>query len=242
MKHEKEQTEYLFVPADKPYDKQTIFKQSMNAQTGSSFLNEDTLSSSIKEEIKHEIEQTGCLFAPVAMKDDKLATSRQRMNAQTGSSFLNEDPLPSSIEVEIKRETEQTANLFAPVAMIDDKLATSRQNLSEEAIDDVDERSTESSLQTSKCVVCNKLKNNCICDNDIGKEYHGLNSFSFKENCMQITEKKVKEGNIISSILPINTSVFCEESFAQKSTLESQLSTHVVKKKIYMSFLSKIFY
>ncbi|XP_075237644.1 uncharacterized protein LOC142333915 isoform X1 [Lycorma delicatula] len=76
--HETGQQEYLFVHLAKTDDdKLTIFKQSMDAQTDSSFFDEDPLSSSIKQEIKHETERTVHLIAPVAMIDDKLTTSRQ---------------------------------------------------------------------------------------------------------------------------------------------------------------------
>ncbi|XP_075233430.1 uncharacterized protein LOC142331427 isoform X2 [Lycorma delicatula] len=71
--HETGQQEYLFVHLAKTDDdKLTIFKQSMDAQTDSSFLDEDPLSSSIKQEIKHETERTVHLIAPVAMIDDIL--------------------------------------------------------------------------------------------------------------------------------------------------------------------------
>ncbi|XP_075236392.1 uncharacterized protein LOC142333265 [Lycorma delicatula] len=75
--HETGQQEYLFVHLAKTDDELTIFKQSMYAQTDSSFFDEDPLSLSIKKEIKYETERTEHLIAPVAMTDDKLSTSRQ---------------------------------------------------------------------------------------------------------------------------------------------------------------------
>ncbi|XP_075234615.1 uncharacterized protein LOC142332210 isoform X1 [Lycorma delicatula] len=196
--HETGQQEYLFVHLAKTDAELTIFKQSMDAQTDSSFFDEDPLSSSIKKKIKYETERTEHLIAPVAMTEDKLSTSRQRMDAQTDSSFFDEDPLSSSIKKEIKHETERTEHLIAPVAMTDDK-PTSRKDLVEEVINDVEERITESHLQTSKCVVCNKLKYKCVCDNVIDEEYNEFNCFSFKEKCLQITEKPDKERNVFSS-------------------------------------------
>ncbi|XP_075237819.1 uncharacterized protein LOC142334038 [Lycorma delicatula] len=87
--HETGQQEYLFVHLAKTDDdKLTIFKQSMDAQTDSSFLDEDPLSSSIKQEIKHETERTVHLVAPVAMIDDKLTTSRQGIIAETETSAM----------------------------------------------------------------------------------------------------------------------------------------------------------
>ncbi|XP_075232877.1 uncharacterized protein LOC142331093 isoform X2 [Lycorma delicatula] len=165
---------------------------------------------------------------------DQIA--KESMDVQTDSSFFDEDPLSSSIKKEIKHETERTEHMIAPVAMTDDKLSTSRQDHIEE-VTDVEKRVTESSLKTSKCVVCNKLKYKCICDNVIDD----LNSFSFKEKCLQITEKPVKERNVISCHLPIHTCVLCQESFSQRSTLESHLSIHVVKKNLTCNFCKKSF-
>ncbi|XP_075235432.1 uncharacterized protein LOC142332724 [Lycorma delicatula] len=152
------------------------------------------------------------------------------MDAQTDSSFFDEDPLSLNIKKEIKHETERTEHLIAPVAMTDDKLSTSGQDLVEEVINDVEERITESGLQTSKCVVCNKLKYKCICDNVIDEEYDDFSSFSFKEKCFQITEKPVKERNVISSHLPIHTRVSCQESFTQRSNLVTLIYSCCQKK------------
>ncbi|XP_075236321.1 uncharacterized protein LOC142333221 isoform X2 [Lycorma delicatula] len=130
-----------------------------------------------------------------------MSNLKNRMDAQTDSSFFDEDPLSSSIKKEIKHETERTEHLIAPVAMTDDKPTTSRKDLVE-VINDVEERITESHLQTSKCVVCNKLKYKCVCDNVIDEEYDEFNCFSFKEKCLQIIEKPVKERNVFH--LPIH--------------------------------------
>ncbi|XP_075226923.1 uncharacterized protein LOC142327608 isoform X2 [Lycorma delicatula] len=115
----------------------------MYAPTGSSFLNEDPLSFTIKKEIKHEIEQQEYLFVPVSKTDDELTISKQSVDAPTGNSFLDEDPLSFTIKKEIKHETEQTEYLYAPVATTDDELTVSKQDLGEEAINDVEERSFE---------------------------------------------------------------------------------------------------
>ncbi|XP_075231798.1 uncharacterized protein LOC142330443 [Lycorma delicatula] len=208
----------------------------MDAQTSNLVWEENPLALPIKIENVHESGQQEYLFVHLAKTDDVLTIFKQSMDVQTDSSFFDEDPLSSSIKKEIKHETERTEHMIAPVAMTDDKLSTSRQNHIEE-VTDVEKRVTESSLKTSKCVVCNKLKYKCICDNVIDD----LNSFSFKEKCLQMTEKPVKVRNVISCHLPIHTCVLCQESFSQRSTLESHLSIHVVKKNLTCNFCKKSF-
>ncbi|XP_075236269.1 uncharacterized protein LOC142333190 [Lycorma delicatula] len=164
----------------------------------------------------------------------------KNIDAQTGNSFLEEDPLSLPVKKENMHETEQKEYLFVPLAKTDDEQTIFKHD-SEEAIGDVEERSTESILLTSKCVVCNKLKNNCICDNVVGKEYGNLNSFAFKEKCLQLTNKTDEEMNIITSHLPIHRCTFCQESFTRRCTLESHLFIHVVKKNVTCNFCKKNF-
>ncbi|XP_075235500.1 uncharacterized protein LOC142332769 [Lycorma delicatula] len=163
------------------------------------------------------------------------------IDGQTGNSFLEEDPLSLLVKKENMHETEQKDNLFVPLAKTDDEQTIFNHD-NEKTIGDVEERNTESILLTSKCVVCNKIKNNCTCDNVVGKEYDHLNSFAFKEKCLQITNKTDEEMNIITSHHPIHRCTFCQESFTRRSTLESHLSIHVVKKNLTRNFCKKTFY
>ncbi|XP_075232996.1 uncharacterized protein LOC142331171 [Lycorma delicatula] len=228
IKHETERTEHLIAPVAMTDDKPTTSRQSLDPQTSDSVLEENPLSlpiNSVQEELS---------FVHFSKTDDGLTIFKQSMDAQTDSSFFDEDPLSLSIKKEIKHETERTEHLIAPVAMTDDKPTTSRQDLIEEVINDVEERITESSLQRSKCVVCNKLKYKCICDYVIDEEYEDFSSFSFKEKCLQITEKPVKERNVISSHLPIHTCVFCQESFTQEIYITVTLIYSCCQKKLKM--------
>ncbi|XP_075237737.1 uncharacterized protein LOC142333968 [Lycorma delicatula] len=153
--HETGQQEYSFVHLAKTDDdKLTIFKQSMDAQTDSSFLDEDPLSSSIKQEIKHETERTVHLIAPVAMIDDKLTTSRQQINLVQ----LKEEPL-DIMNGDIEKD---------PLAIEKTNLVKTENFKVENEVVTIDKATI--SGNTKHCITCKRCVNNSVNDGIINKK------------------------------------------------------------------------
>ncbi|XP_075235782.1 uncharacterized protein LOC142332947 [Lycorma delicatula] len=119
----------LIAGADSVHEIKQLKIDSIDAQTDSSFFDEDPLSLSIKKEIKHETERTEHLIAPVAMTDDKPTTSRQSLDPQTSDSVLEENPLSLPIKKEKMHESVQEEHSFVHLSKTDDGLTIFKQSM-----------------------------------------------------------------------------------------------------------------